>query len=334
MLGSIRFGGGHSSVPMVPGGAGELAPFLTWMCWEKYVRDKPEFTPGDSLDELDHRSYQALLWHWIVSVWLLENPWPPREAFGNIDSLREALGKFDSTLLEPAFRDQVRRYGREFGRVGLNLEQCWAMSQLRRGEPCVLIVDRRYSANLAPNVSRMELNSEQLVWLLAELGFRREAERPNFPVLVSDGFHGHTISMGGLSGINYKHPRGISVGWDWFVFEDPWPARSLLAFEQNYGGAKAFEDVARPPAWVISPSDLNRVIVGFVLSYDEMAALGDMFQSMETVSKWGLRPLWETFGSMNHFHDGNEKSIVRLGMRGLRSYECARKRFSLPSAAI
>ena len=329
---SIRFGG-HYSVPMVRGGAGELTPLLTELCWEKYVRDTAEFDGSADIDKLDKINYQALLMHWIAKVWLHGNP-IPLEARKTLDSTREVLRKFDATLLEPKFREYVRIHGRDFAREGLNLEEGWVMNELGRSQPCVLIVERRYAANLGPHVSRMELHTEQVLWLLADLCFRMELSRPVFPVLVSDGFHGHVIKMGGLSGIRYKHPRGITVEQDWFVFEDPWPARSLLAFEQNYGGAKAIEDVSRPPAWVISPEDLNRVIVGFVLEYDVVDALGHMFRTMKTVSSGSVRPLWKTFGLLSRLHEGNTKPIAKAGAQGLRYYASVRQRFNLPSADI
>jgi len=317
---SIRFGGQHSR-PMVRGGAGKLAPLLSELCWEKYVRDTAEFGQVTNLDELDERNYQALMWHWVARIWLQENPMPAREA----------LGTFDGRLLEPQFREYVRVHGRDFSQTGLDLEQCWALSELRGSAPYMLVVEPRFATDLGSNVSRIELDSEKLLWLLADLCFRIEMDRPIFPVLVSNGFHGHTILVGGLSGIGYKHPRGITVEADWFVFEDSWPARSLLALEQNYGGAKAIEDVSRPPAWVISPEDLNRVIVGFVVRNDWVEKLAPVFQSVQRAGV--LRPpLWHLLETTNLLHKGNDKPIARAANKGLQYYESARQRFNLPAA--
>jgi hypothetical protein len=316
---------------MVPGGAGDLTRLLTKLSWGKYVKDIAEFDSPLDIDKLDERNRKATFWHWIAKVWIHEHPLP-LQAQSSLEAKREALKKFDATSLEPMFWEYVRTRGTDFGKVGLNLEEGWVMTELSRSQPCVLVVERRCAANLGPHVSRMELHTEQILWLLADLCFRMEFRRPMFPVLVSDGLHGHVIGMGGLSGICYKHPRGTIVGPDWFIFEDPWPARSLLAFEQNYGGAKAIEDVCRPPAWAISPEDLNRVIVGFVLTYDEVDKLADMFRSMSTVSSGAVRPLWNTFDLMSRLHDGATKPITRAGRQGLQDYSALREEFNLPSA--
>jgi hypothetical protein len=318
---------------MVPGGAGDLTPLLTKLCWGKYVRDVAEFDSPLDIDKWDERNYKVAFWHWISKVWIHEHPLP-LEAQSSLEAKREALRKFDAASLEPTFREYVKNHGTDFGRVGLDLEDGLVMNELRRSQPCVLVVERRCAANLGPHVSRIELHTEQILWLLADLCFRMEFSRPIFPVLVSDGFHGHVIGMGGLSGIRYKHPRGTVVGPDWFIFEDPWPARSVLAFEQNYGGAKAIEDVSRSPAWAISPEDLNRVIVGFVLTYDEVDKLADMFRSMSTVSSGSVRPLWNTFGLMSRLHNGDKTQITRAGRQGLQYYSTLRQEFNLPSADI
>lgn len=313
---------------MVAGGAGDLAPLLAELSGAhvaKYLKDEAEFNAID-VDELDPRNCDAALWHWIGRVWIHENPLPEGEA----------LSQFDGSSLDTEFREYTKRRGMDYlGRGGLSLEECWATGQLRCSEPSVLFVEKHYAAGLPSHVARIELHSEQLVWLLADFCFRLNLSRPTFPVLVSDGSAGHTIAMAGLSGIGYRHPRGFTVRPNWFVFTDPWPARSLLAFEQNYAGAKAIEDISRPPAWVIAPEDLNRVIVGFVLTYRQVELMSDSLRSMETVSSYPQnRPLWSTFGLMIRLHNGYQGPISRLGAQGINHYETLRHKFNLPPADL
>jgi hypothetical protein len=326
MARTIRFGG-NSSSQMVRGGAGDLAPLLTVINWKKYVNDSPQFGRHDSiesLDSLDRRNYMACFQHWVGRVWIHHNPMPTGEE----------IAHFDMMSLEAEFRSYVKLQGTEFNKTALDLEECWATAQLRDAKPQVLFVEKHYAADLGPNVSRVELNSEQLVWLVAEICFRFHLNEPKLAVLVSDGYRGHTISVAGLSGIGYMHPRGIKVRPDWFVFADSYPSRSLLALEQNFGGAKAIEDVIRPPCWVVAPEDLNRVIVGFVLSFPEIEFLGDFFQCLRQISFENHSPLWSTFGFMLTLHDGYNGPAAKAGSANLLKYEELRKRFDLPSAIL
>jgi len=140
--------------------------------------------------------------------------------------------------------------------------------------------------------------------------------RRGFNVLVTDGKIGHTIYITGLNGIDFEHPRGTQVRAGLFSFHDPWPARSLLAPERDFSGVRALEDVTRPPFWLISPDDLEKVIVGYLLPIDGLPVFLDIFRTLNIVERMHVgsaRPLWideyspdpeHPFGTLFALRDG------------------------------
>jgi hypothetical protein len=276
MASVIRFGG-RNNLSKATSGAGALAPLLSRLSW-KYVTDSPKYDPFQ-IDLVDETVFRNALMLWVGRFWIHDNSMPTGDA----------LRTFNMMSLAREFRDFVATNGDGFLNEGLTLDECWGSAQLLHAQPVHMFVSKRFETELGKHVPAVFLHPQQLVWSLAAICLEFGFNRPTFPVLVTDGFDGHTIMMTGLSGIGYEHPRGQFVDGGWFSFHDPLPSRSFLALEQGFAGAGALEDVSRPPYWIISPDDLNKVVVGFALSKDRLNALRNVFMTLNAISASWVR---------------------------------------------
>ena len=287
VVSAILFGG-HE---WLPPGREELSrhtDLLSWLSW-KFVTPDATFKTNFNFDEIretDHIDYRNYIAHWAGKVWFHSNEMPTG------DNLRV----FDLMSIEDEFRVYTHQHGGSFAEHGLTLEEVWATEQLRRAKPMVLILAEGYADQPLKRVGELlhTGRSESLVWLLAAMCVQNEVQSPSIGVLVTDGKLGHTIGLAGLNSIPYKHIRGDVVPAGWFSFHDPWPARSLLAPERNFG-VRVLEDITRPPFWLISPSDFNKVIVGFLVSVDSLSGMLNLFARLdaaERAHRGSGRPLW------------------------------------------
>jgi hypothetical protein len=274
---TIRFGGRSFTTPAPAGARNALAALLSELSW-KYVKQEAEFESIESVTDVPLDELRERIGHWAGRVWFHSNEMPTAAA----------LRAFDLMSLEGAFRKYIRTHGNGLFDDGMTVEEIWASQQLYSAAPMVTIVARRFTDLLSARMDPTRIqNSQAIVWSLAAIGFQlpRLLDGNGFNILVSDGKIGHTIYIKGLNGIDFEHPRGARVRAGWFSFHDPWPARSLLAPERDFSGVRVLEDVTRPPMWLISPDDLEKVIVGYLLPIDALPALPDIFRVLDSVEK-------------------------------------------------
>lgn len=180
----------------------------------------------------------------------------------------------------------------------MSIEEIWASQQLFSGSPMLVCFSPRYAEQVAQRIEPQRAqNSQSMVWVLGALSLQlpQLLQGGGFNVLVTDGKVGHTIYIKGMNGIDFVHPRGVPVRAGWFSIHDPWPARSLLAPERNFNGVQLLEDVTRPPLWLISPEDLDKVLVGYLLPVDALRYFFDIYRILDLVEKshaGGRLPLW------------------------------------------
>ena len=202
---------------------------------------------------------------------------------------------FDLWSLEEQFRAYFAAHGDSYEeKGGLSLEEVWASQQLHDAKPMLLVVASPYADQGFGRVEPLRVrDSDVLVWLVAAICMRIQLTEPYFNVLVTNGSSGHTIRIANLIGLKFEHPRGTCVTKDWFSFRDPWPARSLLAPERDYG-VNVVEDIGGPPLWLISPEDLQRIIVGFIISIDMLAGLLTIFREADRLKalRDSAKPIW------------------------------------------
>jgi hypothetical protein len=263
-----------------------LQKLLAGLAW-KYVTDVPSFDHYQPFDSLDREEQRTRLFDFSGRVWFHEHGMPTGDDLAN----------FKIESLEAEVRQYEALYGRTIREgVGLTFTECWASYQLAARQKTYLFIQKPYESQLEDVVTRIGVSSEQLVWLVAAICKQYDPVGRRLAVIVSDGEKSHTIYVSGLSGIDFRHPKGPVVEGSWFTFHDPWPARSLLAPERGYGCVEVLEDVLLPPQWLISAQDLNRVIVGFCLPQSEL-------------SEWHM--LFKTFNSKTQSHLDN----IKLGIK-------------------
>jgi hypothetical protein len=284
---TIRFGGRPPTTPARMATDNALAALLGELSW-KYVKQEAEFDDTQSVTDVPLKKLKENIGGWAGRVWSHTHEMPAGAA----------LRAFDLMSLEDAFREYIRTHGKDLFKYGQTVEEIWAGQQLYSAMPMATVVARRYENLLTARMEPTRIkNSQAIVWTLGAMCFQlaRVLDDVGFNVLVSDGKIGHTIYIKGLNSIDFEHPRGDRVRAGWFSFHDPWPARSLLAPERHFDGVRVLEDITRPPLWLISPEDLDKVIVGYLLPIDVMAAFLDIFRTLDFVEKvhagvsW---PLW------------------------------------------
>lgn len=280
--------GGRDDTPQASPDYGRFGELYKWLSW-KYVTPDARFDINQDLERQkvdDPEGYRGAVAHWAGRVWLHQNEMPTGAG----------LRAFDLMALEPEFRRWIARHGQGLFERGLSVEEVWGSQQLYSAKPMVVVLSEKYSDQPTARVGELKqvAPSDSLVWLLAAMLLRLRVTAPGINVMVTDGNFGHTISLSGLHGVPFQHPRGDYVRAGWFSFHDPWPARSLLAPEREFG-VRALEDVSRPPFWLISPEGLDKVIVGFLISVDMLSVMADAFQLLDfatALHKHNGRPLW------------------------------------------
>jgi hypothetical protein len=275
----IRFGGTTNALPTSKVDDADLAALLGKISW-KYVTRVPQFPPGgdDPAEEIAR---------WAGRVWFHENELPRGEE----------LRSFSLQSLERPFREYVSVYGPKWNDgSGLTLEEIWASQQLFSAGPMLALVADTWADLITERMDTYEvLTAQEIVWTLGAMCFDFPTVMDQgFNLLVSDGSEGHTIYVKGLNGIDFRHPRGDQVRRGWFSFHDPWPARSLLA---SYPSIHVLEDVSRPPLWLISPEDLAKVAVSYILPISILAEFGNVFKALEIAVRFhkmtaSSGPLW------------------------------------------
>jgi hypothetical protein len=318
---TLRFGGRPSISPAPVAVGNDLNPLLRELSW-KYVKQEAEFDSNRSMTDLPADELRGKIAGWAGRVWFHSNEMPTGAA----------LRAFDIMSLEGAFRKYIRTHGKGLFDYGMTFEEIWASQELYSAKPMAAVVARRYANLLTTRMEPTRIqNPQAIVWTLGAMCFQlpRLLDGQGFNVLTTNGNIGHTISIKGLNGIDFDHPRGTRVRAGWFSFHDPWPARSLLAPERNFSGVRVLEDVTRPPMWLISPEDLDKVIVGYLLPIDIAApAFLDIFRLLDFVEKVhaGMRqPLWideqspdpeQPFGMLFAMHKGVAPTTAE-GLLGL-----------------
>jgi hypothetical protein len=318
---TLRFGGRPSISPAPVAVGNDLNPLLRELSW-KYVKQEAEFDSNRSMTDLPADELRGKIAGWAGRVWFHSNEMP----------MGAALRAFDIMSLEGAFRKYIRTHGKGLFDYGMTFEEIWASQELYSAKPMAAVVARRYANLLTTRMEPTRIqNPQAIVWTLGAMCFQlpRLLDGQGFNVLTTNGNSGHTISIKGLNGIDFDHPRGTRVRAGWFSFHDPWPARSLLAPERNFSGVRVLEDVTRPPMWLISPEDLDKVIVGYLLPIDIAApAFLDIFRLLDFVEKVhaGMRqPLWideqspdpeQPFGMLFAMHKGVAPTTAE-GLLGL-----------------
>lgn len=283
----LQFGGqgDRRKNPIQRGNPDPLAPLLTALSW-KYVTQDAKFE-SYKYPEYGSEKMKEQLGHWVGRIWIHQNKWPTGAK----------LRSFEILKLEPEFRDYITKHGPELFDYGITVEETWASQQLYSADPIVLFLSKRFEGEATTRITRKKiLESEVLVWLLAALCFELDIDRPVLQVMTTNGQSGHNIAISGLNGVDFVHPRGDThIPRGWFSFHDPWPARSLLASKQKFPLIDVFEDVSQPPFWLISPDDLERVIVGFAVPSSLMPAMHKLLSTVDLVKKHrrdGRTPLW------------------------------------------
>jgi hypothetical protein len=262
--------GGHEDLPSSEPDYGPFRELYELLSW-KYVTPDATFALGEDLDrqKIDApHAYRKSIADWAGRIWFHQNEMPTGAD----------LRAFDLMTLEPEFRRWIARHGQGLFERGMSVEEIWGSQQLYSAKPMTVILSDHYADQATARLGKQKHidRSDSLVWLLATMLLRLQVTRPGINVLVTDGSTGHTISLSGLHGVPFQHPRGDLVRAGWFSFHDPWPARSLLAPERGFG-VRALEDVSRPPYWLISPDELDKIVVGFLIPVDTLSSLrGDL----------------------------------------------------------
>lgn len=262
-----------------------LAPLLAALSW-KYGTNDAKLEPF-MLPESGSTKMKEYLAHWVGRVWIHQNKLPTGAR----------LNSFDIFGLESEFRDYIAKHGTDLFDYGMTVEEILLSQQLHDATPYTLLLAKRYEDYATSRITdKFTLESEVLVWLLAGLCINLGIDRPLLSVMTTNGEIGHCIQIGGLNGIDFIHPRGNThIPCGWFSFHDPWPARSLLASKQDFTEIDIFEDVSRPPLWLISPADLEKVIVGFIFPKSLSTELNDLLLAVGKLEKNRRNaeiPLW------------------------------------------
>ena len=280
---TLRFGGKPSVTPAPIAGDNALNSLLGELSW-KYIKQQAEFDSNRSVTDVPSDEMKGYIAGWAGRIWLHSNAMPAGAT----------LRAFDIMSLESAFRDYIRTRGKDLFDQGMTLEETWASQELYSAVPMATFVARRHADLLTARMEPTRIqDSQAIVWTLGAMCFElyRLLEGQGFNVLVTDGKIGHTIYIKGLNGIDFEHPRGVRVRAGWFSFHDPWPARSLLASDGNFSGVRVLEDVTRPPLWLISPEDLDKIIVGYLLPIDTMPLFLNIFRALDVVERAHAGPV-------------------------------------------
>lgn len=261
---------------------------LSW----KFVRETAKFEPHRLPAPGDADAMKEEIAQWVGRVWSHTHELPQDDD----------LASFDILSLECEFRSYIEANGPSLFDRGQSVEEIWCATKLFLRKPVTVYLSDRFSEAASARVTSKQVESaEMLVWILAALSCGLSITSPTINVLVTDGSAGHTLALAGLNPVTYPHPRGVSARRGWFTFHDPWPARSLLAFEKGYGAAAAYEDIARPPFWLLSPEDLADVLVGFMLPTEFQKDIDDLTNITRMLTderSSDRKPIWyETPGS-------------------------------------
>ncbi len=223
--------------------------------------------------------------HWAGRVWGYDNPIPSDEE----------LWSFDIFRLESQFRQYMRTHSPDLFDDGMTIDEIWVSQQLYSARPLTFLVSSRFRSQVSDKVRHKAFpKSDALIWILAALFMESEPGSAK-NVIITNGVVGHTINIRGLNGVDFRHPRdGKRISKGWFSFHDPWPARSLLASKSDFPMIEVLEDVTHPPFWLISPGDLEKIIVGFIIYPNMTGLLADFFRVLAILQKKqpaGI-PLW------------------------------------------
>jgi hypothetical protein len=279
----IRFGGNRHTARQSDGRPDDKwAPLLGELSW-KYVQEEAQFPPYEFPQPGDTEALKKEIAAWAGRVWCHKHEMPEGEA----------LRKFDILSLESEYREYIHKNGAGLFDVGMTVEEIWCSTQLYNATPFVTLMAEPYLDWASDRVEPKRVSpTDEIVWLLGAICLRTDG----LNVLVADGEGGgHTIVLSGLNGVDFVHPRGQHVRPGWFSFHDPWPARSLLAPERHYDGVtNVLEDISRPPYWLISPDELNKVVVGFLLKIDWLPLFLDVMKSRDILKSMRGKFGWET----------------------------------------
>jgi hypothetical protein len=275
----LRFGGrkGRGRGPKSTREADALTTFLGALSW-KYVTEDAKFEDYEYRAD-DPDKLKEDLAHWTGRIWMHHNEVPTGAE----------LESFEILDLEPEFRRYLDKHGGSVFDDGLTLEELWVAQQLYSKEPMVLFLSDRFAGEATDQITDKQiLESEILVWLIAGICFKCGIDM-SLNVLTSNGRMGHTIYIRGLNGVDFLHPReDTNIKRGWFSFHDPWPARSPLADRSAFPDIRVFEDITGPPLWLISPSDLEKVVVGFLIPSTVLSSLSDLVFAVKTLRR--MRP--------------------------------------------
>jgi hypothetical protein len=260
----------------------------------RYVTAEAEFPPHLIPDRSDMAQMKEEIAHWAARVWFHSNEVP----------VGDELRRFDILSLEDQYREYMKSFGPALFERGMTVDEVWASQSLYSAAPMLAILTETYSKLASVRVpDRLILPPDELVWLLTAIcaGFPEEDNPIN--VLVTNGSSGHTIQLRDLNRVPFFHPRGMTIGAGWLSFHDPWPARSLLAPEQDYQITSVVENIAHPPFWLIAPEDFEKVVVGAVFPIDLLPKILlvlrslDLMKQIREAEKW-KGPFW-TEGAMD-----------------------------------
>jgi hypothetical protein len=171
-------------------------------------------------------------------------------------------------ILEAAYTQIARRpenagqYADPAGK-GATILQISRVFELFGAAPfCVLT--RTLPAKQTDGIARLvQRSAAELVEALRRIQAR--VGELNVPTLHHDGKTGHCIRL-------VSHDAGA----DTFLYHDPWPARSLLAEENNRAGVRAQPSGTR---WTVTGAELERVLVAcFVFPHLWLRAEGADFE--------------------------------------------------------
>ncbi len=217
--------------------------------------------PGDASFVPDPSNVSAMMqtfFQWLATVWVEQN---------RVPTSPDELAQFDIGSLIPEYRAYIDAGGRVDTEHGITLEQDWLMAQLPSREAFVCLINRLQPPTPCERITRKEfMDGGQIIEVMQRIlgrrrGAKAKAQQQSPELLPTNVYDGDRMAHAIIT-------LGIDAATNSFIFQDPWPGRSLLCAENNAAGVAAVPAPRGPPLWMVKPEEMEAVVFSVFVPLD------------------------------------------------------------------